>query len=317
MLSNRLVSSEHDKSLSAAAEGCLLAHACGNALGNGYESWPRERLPRITGLDMPDRLLPPGYWTDDTGLMLCLAESLLAYGMNPKDQMQRYLAYRDQGQGWPGEGLPPPLGRTVSQALDEFKHTDKAFCGSTSALASGNGALMRMPALALWSLAQPDLASLQQWIDDATRTTHASPLCIEASRLLVFLLRHLVKAQPQQEGLTEALTSLADADWQDEAIADLAEGLYLNKPRDLISSSGFVVHTLEAALWSLANSPDLKTALLTSVQLGGDCDTVAAITGALGGAYYGVTALPEDWRGQLLESASIAVTARALVNGKG
>ncbi|SFB87196.1 ADP-ribosyl-[dinitrogen reductase] hydrolase [Marinospirillum celere] len=303
------------KSPAQAAEGCLLAHACGNALGNGYESWPRERLPRIDGLDMPERFLPTGYWTDDTGLLLCLADSLVAQGFDPRDQMQRYLAYRDQGEGWPDAGLPPPLGNTMNQALDAFKRTDEVFAGSTSALASGNGALMRMPALALWSLSQPSSDLLETWIVDATRTTHASPLCLEASRLLVFLLLHLFQAAPDDSSLAEQLTSQADEIWAEEAIADLAEGLYLEKPRDLVPSGGFVAHTLEAALWSLANSPDLKTALLKAVNLGGDCDTVAAITGALGGAFYGVEALPREWRDQLLQAERLRTTARQLLAG--
>ena len=79
-------------------------------------------------------------------------------------------------------------------------------------------------------------------------------------------------------------------------VADVAEGLWKAKPRDRIESSGYVVHTLEAALWSVENARDFEQAVLLAANLGDDADTVAAVTGQLAGALWGATEIPERWK---------------------
>ncbi|WP_417522215.1 ADP-ribosylglycohydrolase family protein, partial [Marinobacter sp.] len=125
------------------AIGGLLALACGDALANHEEFSPRGSY-QITGMTKRIGPLQTGQWSDDTGLALCLGESLVANrGFNAKDQMKRYEAFYDLGKGWPGT-YPLAPGNTLAQALKQFKYTDEPFCGSTHPLAAGNGGLMRL-----------------------------------------------------------------------------------------------------------------------------------------------------------------------------
>ena len=299
------------------AEGALLGHALGNALGLGYESCSRETLPFIDRLAMPGRFLPPGSWSDDTGLMLSLAYSLLEKGFEPEDQMLRYLAWQDKKANkrcWPLETPPPPLGSSTQAALEKFRHTDEVFSGNTSNYSAGNGGLMRLLPLVIWNLNLADEGKFLQQVADATRTTHGSLICIEASQLLALLLRHILLRDETAE-IETCLLAFADAYWEDEDIGALAAGDYLTKPEAAIRSGGYVLETLEAALWAFSTSSTAKEALITAVNLGGDCDTVAAITGSLAGAWYGVEQLPEDWLDDLIEASSIKALGEKLLKG--
>ncbi|MFC4976712.1 ADP-ribosylglycohydrolase family protein [Halomonas beimenensis] len=125
------------------AAGGLLALACGDALANGVEFSPRGSA-EITDMHSTRRYLPEGQWSDDTGLALCLGESLVENnGFDPADQMRRYEGFlRSQGGLALWLGLAP--GNTLGAALKKFKFTEEPFAGSTHPLAAGNGGLMRL-----------------------------------------------------------------------------------------------------------------------------------------------------------------------------
>ena len=96
------------------------------------------------------------------------------------------------------------------------------------------------------------------------------------------------------------------------AISQIMGGSWRGKARSQIASSGYVVHSLEAALWCVGRTGSFAQAVLLAANLGGDADTVAAITGQLAGALYGVSGIPPKWRAMLADGAAIEATARQL-----
>jgi ADP-ribosyl-[dinitrogen reductase] hydrolase len=292
--------------LNERAIGGLLALACGDALANGVEFSPRGSAD-IKDMNSTRRYLPVGQWSDDTGLALCLGESLVAKnGFDAADQMRRYEGFYDRQEGWPSELALAP-GNTLGAALKKFKHTDEAFAGSTHPLAAGNGGLMRLLPAVL--AAHPDMELIRLWAKESTRTTHGAEECLEASELLAIIVHHLLRGEPKNQ----ALEAGKDESWKSKKITALAQRDYLQKADALIKAKSYVVDTLEAALWCFGTTDSLEAALLAAANLGDDCDTVAAITGQLAGCHYGLSAIPADWLNVLMEKDRIEQLAQRLI----
>lgn len=289
------------------AIGGLLALACGDALANGVEFSPRGSAA-ITDMHSTRRYLPVGQWSDDTGLALCLGESLVEnQGFDAADQMRRYEGFYDRKEGWPSElGLAP--GNTLGAALKKFKHTDEPFAGSTHPLAAGNGGLMRLLPAVL--AAHPNLDLIRFWARESTRTTHGAEECLEASELLSIIIHHLLFGQPKDQ----ALSAAEGENWKSGKIGTLAKGDYRQKSDTLIKAKSYVVDTLEASLWCFATTDSLEAALLTAANLGDDCDTVAAITGQIAGCHYGRHAIPKAWLDVLVQAQRIEEMAAQLID---
>ena len=292
--------------LNERAIGGLLALACGDALANGVEFSPRGSAD-IKDMNSTRRYLPVGQWSDDTGLALCLGESLVARnGFDAADQMRRYEGFYDRQEGWPSELALAP-GNTLGAALKKFKYTDEPFAGSTHPLAAGNGGLMRLLPAVL--AAHPDLELIRLWAKESTRTTHGAEECLEASELLAMIIHQLLLGEPKNQ----ALEAGKDEAWKSKKITALAQGDYLQKADALIKAKSYVVDTLEAALWCFSTTDSLEAALLSAANLGDDCDTVAAITGQLAGCHYGLNAIPADWLNVLMEKDRIEQLAQRLI----
>ncbi len=292
--------------LNERATGGLLALACGDALANGVEFSPRGSAD-IKDMHSTCRYLPVGQWSDDTGLALCLGESLVAMRVfDPADQMRRYEGFYDRQQGWPCELALAP-GNTLGAALKTFRYTDEPFAGSTHPLAAGNGGLMRLLPAVL--AAHPDLELTRLWARESTRTTHGAEECLEASELLAMVIHQLLIGESKDL----ALIAGKDEIWKSKKIAALAKGDYLEKSDALIRAKSYVVDALEAALWCFSTTDSLETALLTAANLGDDCDTVAAITGQLAGCHYGKGGIPMAWLEVLADKKRIEELATQLI----
>ena len=287
------------------AIGALLGLAIGDAIGTTGEFKARDSYAELTGPvgGGPFRL-EPGQWTDDTSMALCLADTLLCNGgLNEKDLMDRFVQWRDH-KGYSCTGRCFDIGMTVSKALSRYQATDDPRAGSTDPYSAGNGSLMRLSPVAIryWG----DAAQAADVARRQSVTTHAAPAAVEACAFYATLLVEAIRG-------AERASVLAPRDWSAEpSVHAIARGGWRGKDRRDIKSSGYVIHSLEAALWAVGTTESFAEAVLTAANLGDDADTVAAITGQLAGALYGASAIPRDWLDVLAWREEITDRAEAL-----
>lgn len=294
--------------------GALLGLAVGDALGTTLEFAARDtRLP-VTGMTGGGPFyLTPGQWTDDTSMAVCLAESLIECDVfDPADQMRRYLRWLRHGYN-SSTGECFDIGRTTRDALDRFERQGIAYAGSGSPATAGNGSLMRLAPVALRY--RPDLAEVVARAADSSRTTHAAAEAVDGCRYFAALLVAALSGDSRDQllGPDVCLPSFQGVASLSPAIAVVAAGSFKEKERPQISSSGYVVHTLEAALWSFFRSRSFRDGALLAVNLAGDADTVGAVYGQLAGAFYGARAIPAEWLAPLTRRDYIETLADRLL----
>ena len=285
------------------AAGAFLGLAVGDALGTTLEFCSRDaqaRLEDMIGGGYFD--LPPGAWTDDTAMALALADSLLATRdtLDCRDLMDRFVRWWRDGD-YSCTGRCFDIGTTTSEALARYERTGEPLAGSTDPGTAGNGSLMRLAPVALrfWH----DSPRLVSTAEDQSRTTHGAEQAVDACRAFAGLLGEAIAGSPRADLLASRPFEGAPR------ITRIMAGSWRGRPRDTIHSSAYVVHTLEAALWSVARTADFRGAVLLAANLACDADTVAAVTGQLAGALYGLSGIPDRWldrlacRDRLLETA--------------
>lgn len=289
--------------------GTLLGLACGDAVGSAVEFRKRGSFAPVTDmLGGGSFNLPKGYWTDDTSMALCLATSLIEQqGFDANDQMQRYCRWRDTGY-LSSTGACFDVGIATSLALSNFKKTGNPYSGNPDPRKAGNGCLMRLAPIPLYFY--PNLALTLEMAGESARTTHGAVECIEASRLFAAMLHVALNGAGKQDILlAHGVGGLTSA-----ALQAIAQGAYFSKPIDQIKGSGYVVESLEAALWCFFTTDSFEQAILTATNLGDDADTTAAICGQLAGAFYGESGIPKHWLGTLHQREMIGDLASELSN---
>ncbi len=288
-------------------EGSLLGLAAGDALGTTLEFKAPGTFDPLTGIVGGGPFqLPKGAWTDDTSMALCLAESLAACnGFDAADQMERYIRWWREGH-LSSTGFCFDIGSTTSQALMSFIRTEDPFSGSTSPRAAGNGSLMRLAPVPLFFAADPEKAVAMS--GESSRTTHGARTCVDACRYYGGLIVGALAGASKEELLAPRYAP-APGLWAREPLCPevdaVAAGSFLRKEPPQIVGSGYVVQSLEAALWAFSRSTDFRGACLRAANLGYDADTTAAICGQLAGAYYGVEDIPAEWRECLVQESLI------------
>lgn len=254
------------------ATGILLGLAVGDAVGTTVEFKQRGTFPEVQDMVGGGPFgLEVGQWTDDTSMALCLGDSLIARaGWSAEDCMNRFVNWRDYGYN-SCTGTCFDIGITTSLALDRYLSTGDPYAGSTDPKSSGNGGIMRLaPAV----IAAGSQMAARRLSVDQSRTTHASDECLEYVSLFCDLL------------WTADTTAVEKAPSADTV-------------SDEISSSGYVVHTFEAAVWSVRSTETFRDAILKAANLGDDADTVAAVTGQIAGRIYGASGIPKPWLDKL------------------
>ena len=269
-------------------QGCLLGLTIGDALGTTLEFSKRDAHPRQTEMTGGGPFkLKPGEWTDDTAMALALGDSLVAHnGLDPHDVMNRFVSWMRDG-AYSCTGTCFDIGITTTQALARYSKTGDPFAGSVEENTAGNGSLMRLAPAALFALAGAGVS--HGLAEDQSRLTHAAPQAVEACAFYAARLREAVLNADKE-------AVLAPRVWDGHpAMQPIAGGAWRQKDRTAIHASGYVIHTLEAALWSVGHTDTFEDALILAVNLGDDADTVGAVTGQLAGALYGARAIPERW----------------------
>ena len=277
--------------------GCLLGLACGDAVGTAVEFSPRGTFsPVVDMIGGGPFNLAPGQWTDDTSMALCLAESLIAKsGFDAKDQMERYVRWANEGH-MSSTGRCFDIGSTVSEALERFQESGDPFAGSDNPFSAGNGALMRLAPIPMYFL--NNRKEVLEYSEKSSMTTHRAPESLQACRVFSWMIAEAMAGASKEKILFSKPKNVLPSA-STVKIEEIFAGTYKDKSREQIKSSGYVIHSLEAALWSFWTSNTYEDAILTAVNLGDDTDTVAAICGQLAGAYYGEAQIPANWRNNL------------------
>lgn len=266
--------------------GCLFGLAVGDAIGTTVEFQPRESFEPVTDLTGGGVFsLQAGQWTDDTSMALCLGQSLLdCNGFNPKDQMDKYLQWLNNGY-MSSNGECFDIGNTVSAALSKYKRTGKPYAGSVEERSAGNGSIMRLAPIPMFYLNDKDMLS---YAANSSRTTHGHEDCTSACVVMANMIKMALLGHDKDK-----IFSLPDCYVSGKIKNIIINQTYKNDSE--IVGSGYVVKSLEAGLWAFYKGNSFKDCVLLAVNLGEDADTTGAITGQLAGAYYGYDSIPTDW----------------------
>ena len=297
-------------------KGCLVGLAVGDAVGTTVEFQSPGSFPIVTDMIGGGPFhLEPGQWTDDTSMALCLAESLVTCRKSdPTDQMERYVRWHEDGY-MSSTGSCFDIGNTVSKALSLFRRTGNPIAGSTAPHSAGNGSLMRLAPVPLYFASDPAAAIAMS--AESSKTTHGARTCLDACRYFGGLILGAVSGVKKEELLSKRYEPLENI-WQATPLCPeidiIACGSFKQKDPPEIRGSGYVVESLEAALWAFHRTSTFREGCLLAVNLGDDADTTAAIYGQIAGAYYGFTGIPEPWREQLAHLDLITQLALKLFN---
>ncbi len=287
--------------------GSLFGLAAGDAVGTSVEFQPRGTFEPLTDMIGGGPFeLAPGAWTDDTSMALCLATSLLERGaFDAKDQLERYCRWVDEGY-LSSTGSCFDVGGTVASALGRFRKSGDPYSGSPDPRSAGNGCIMRLAPISMFFF--EDVAAVERYAADSSRTTHGAGECVDACRLLGRIIWRALRGDTKDEVLLGDRESFAG----EPKIAAIARGDVLRKGESHVRGSGYVVESLEAALWSFARTDSFRDAILTAANLGDDADTTAAVCGQVAGAHYGEPGIPPEWLDRLVMRAEIADLADRL-----
>jgi ADP-ribosylglycohydrolase len=303
----------------------------GDALGVPVEFRSREQLKRSPVTTMRafgTHRQPVGTWSDDSSLMFCLADSLCK-GYDLEDMSLKFLQWYN-AEIWTPHGSVFDIGIATSQAIHRIsKGTPPTLCGGTSEFDNGNGSLMRILPL-LFYIKDFPIEKRFDSVKDVSSITHGHIRSALACFIYLELALEILIGKDKWDAyktMQEKVRNFLDQNpicSQNEMdkfhrILELKVGEYDLAPLHIlkeeeISSSGYVLHSLEASLWCFLNSESYSEAVLKAVNLGEDTDTTGAITGGIAGIYYGFENIPEEWIAELVRKKDIENLCSKLEN---
>ena len=281
----------------------MLGHAVADALGVPVEFCSREELAANPIKDMEGfgtYPFPKGCWSDDTSMSLCVLESLTKNKIDYEDIMNNFGKWYFKDEFTP-TGEMFDVGNACSTAIEKY-FKDKLplnQCGLKDEYSNGNGSLMRIHPMALYLYTRDDftLEEKLEIIHNASALTHAHERSKIGCGIYSFVLWELLK-EPDKinifEGLKKAMLFYRDYP-EFQKYSRIFEKPFVISKQEEIYSTGYVVYTLEAALWCLLTTTSYEECVLKAVNLGDDTDTVGAVAGGLAGALYGYNAIPAKW----------------------
>jgi len=274
----------------------------GDALGVPFEFTDREVMkvnPATGMIGYGAHHQPAGTWSDDSSMMLCVLDNLIHQG-SPADLATRFVNWYTKGY-MTAHGEAFDIGHTTRNAIDNLIAEVKPhLSGGNRVYSAGNGSLMRCLPYAF----KEDISINSMIIEN--KITHRSHLCHLCCIFYVRFVKHLLDGGNKLSAMKYA-TACIKFGWNisdDEEESTLLGWGYFKKlfakgfsnlPESEIQSTGYALSTLEAVIWCFLNTDNYKDAVLKAVNLGGDTDTIAALTGGLAGLAYGYDSIPREW----------------------
>ncbi|WP_460585247.1 ADP-ribosylglycohydrolase family protein [Hymenobacter arcticus] len=314
-----------------AIRAALLGLAVGDALGVPVEFISREvrQADYVTGLrGYGTHRQPPGTWSDDSSLTFCLAETLALPGgltelPDLADFGRRAINWLDNSY-WTATGETFDVGNATRSAIYSLKQGVRpSQAGPRSEHDNGNGALMRILPLVFhqtWQAETLDMDAAWSLTEAVASVTHGHPRSTLGCFLYLLVARGVAAGLAPKEAYAQ-MRALATPWLQSGSIPAVVEDAHYRRVLDnslpavaesKIGSSGYVVHTLEAALWCLLRHDTYAATVLAAVNLGDDTDTTGAVAGGLAGLAYGEAGIPAEWLAGLARRADIEDLAQRL-----
>jgi len=287
----------------------IMGSSVADALGVPVEFESRETLRENPVIDMRSygtHNQVAGTWSDDTSMTLCLIDSL-SKGLDYDDIMTKFRKWINKGD-YAAHGHIFDVGNVTRRALFRFERgTTPLGCGGISDNDNGNGSLMRiMPILfylqSIYGTKITEYNKAMEIIHNVSSLTHAHKRSLIACGIYISVASMLTVDKDLESAVERGIYNAVEYyKKHDEFVNELAyykrlsNNTFSEIPLKNIKSSGYVVDTLEAAIWCLLNTKNYKDCVLMAVNLGQDTDTVAAVAGGLAGIYYGYESIPEEW----------------------
>lgn len=283
----------------------IIGLAIGDALGVPVEFKTREELKISPITDMigyGTYNLPKGTWSDDTAMTLATIDSIISTKtINCNDIASKFLEWFRNAK-YTATNEVFDIGRTTLQALAKFElNLDNASnCGESNEYSNGNGSLMRMLPIAYYIYYKniTDNQKIYNIVKQVSSITHAHEISILGCYIYVRYVIELLKGKDKVEAYNN-IKELNYSMFSSNSIGKyrrILKGNIQNVEEENISSSGYIVSTLEATMWLFLNSDNYNTTILKAVNLGDDTDTIGACTGGLLGIYYGIENIKESWK---------------------
>ena len=285
--------------------GLFLGLAIGDAVGMPAEFMQPGSFEPVTNMRAGGVFnLPAGYWTDDTSMALCLADSLLECGgYDSYDVMNKYRSWWQDGYR-SSQDHCFDIGNQVQQALRDFITTPEVIPTTTvRSESAGNGTVMRLaPAIiAAYSHRSPE--EIIQLARISARETHYSLEAEIGTEVFAALLINALKTDLKRSVLDVSKHSTGGL------FAELFERI---TDTNNLNNSGYIIHSLQVAVWAFLKYDSFEEGMLAAINLGGDSDTNGAIYGQLAGAFYGYDAIPQHWRDELFQKDELITIADKL-----
>lgn len=271
--------------------------------------------------------MPPGTWSDDSSMALATLASIREKGeVDYSDIMERFYKWLFFGEYTPA-GKAFDQGNTCVEAICNYmRESDYRTCGKTGEMANGNGALMRIMPACLYAYEKLtsekwDLKQAIECVHQVSALTHNHLRSKMACGIYYFMIKNIIEGcgsllERLQNGIDDAV------DFYHEDIGNYVELAHYTRlfqldefakcSEDTIKSSGYVVDSLETAVWSLITTDTLEECLLKAVNLGGDSDTIGAIAGGVAVLFYGYDSVPQEWRKQIIKEEEIIALCESM-----
>lgn len=280
--------------------GGILGFVVGDALGVPVEFQSREELradPVVSMRSGGSHGQAKGTWSDDSSMTLCLMESLTNNNLDFNDVCVRFLNWAENGY-MTAHGEMFDIGRTTLTAIRKFACGKPPLeCGESGEYDNGNGSLMRILPLAFYTLGIKPQERFEI-VHNVSRLTHSHQRSLIACDIYVQLACELLKGYSKEKAyrrMIDEIKSFYQEETQRTPFQRILGGTIMELSEPQILSSGYVVDTLEAAIWCFLTTDTYADCVLKAVNLGDDTDTVGAVAGGLAGILYGGDSIPKEW----------------------
>lgn len=282
----------------------LIGFSIGDAIGVPIEFEDREKLmssPVTKMQEYGSYDVPKGVWSDDTSMTLATMDSIIeCNGINYNDIADKFCNWINKAE-YTATNEVFDIGITTKYALMRYwdNKSDATKCGGAGINENGNGSLMRMLPIALYchykKISEEEMFDI---VKNVSSITHAHEISIMGCYIYVKYLLSILNGNNKIESYDDIKNIEYKMYFNKETINQYNRILE-NNIKDLniddIESTGYVVSTLESVLWIILNCNSYSQSIIGAINLGGDTDTIGAITGSIAGIIYGFDSISDNW----------------------